>query len=224
MIGIEGNYINILEYYIAIAFGVPLCLIKDSQGAVSELIKDTLWKSILDVKYIKKPYYLYKIIKNSDREIKKFLESKYIKDPDLDNLQIFLIQNAESGTLTFNIQFVQEQIEADMDLLSGYLKSFETFGEEGFKSGQMVSLEYVECYILGDFIMDNALKLIFFLKDKPSIWLKDRISAFLTKVEEEIGAELLDYASKDKVYYKLETIREIFGNIFGSEIIRHLIF
>ena len=60
MIGIDGNYINILEYYITIAFGVPLGLIENSQSAVSELINDALWKNILDKKYIKKPYYLYK--------------------------------------------------------------------------------------------------------------------------------------------------------------------
>lgn len=218
MIGIDGNYINILEYYIAIAFGVPLCLIKDSQSAISELIKDPLWKSILDVKYIKKPYYLYKTVKNAEKGIKNFLESKYIKDPDLDNLQMFLIQNADAGTPLFNIKFVQEQIK--MDLLSGYLKSFEAFGEEGLQSGKIVSLEFVDYYILGDFIMDNTFKLIFFLKNKPSIWLKDRISEFITRVEKEIGAELQDYASKFMVYNKIETIREIFGNIFGSEIFR----
>ena len=218
MIGIDGNYINILEYYITIAFGVPLSLIENSQSAVSELINDTLWKNILDKKYIKKPYYLYKIIKNSDKEIKNFVESKYIKDPDLDNLQIFLIQNVKAGTPTFNVQFVQEHM--NMDLVSGFLNAVEIWGEIELKSGETISLEFGERYILGDFIMGDTLKLIFFLKNKPSIWLKDRISAFITKVEEEIGTDLSQYASKDIEYDNFEKIREIFGNIFGSEIFR----
>ncbi|KKK77923.1 hypothetical protein LCGC14_2848700, partial [marine sediment metagenome] len=149
---------------------------------------------------------------------KNFVESKYIKDPDLDNLQIFLIQNVEAGTPIFNFKFVPEHM--DMDLVSGFLNTVEIWGETELKSGETVLIEFDERYILGDFIMGNNFKLIFFLKNKPSFWLKERISAFITKVEEEIGAELSQYASKYREFDNLEKIREIFGNIFGSEIFK----
>ncbi len=219
MIGIDGNYINILEYYIAIAFGVPLCLIEDSQGAISELIKDPLWKSILDAKYIKKPYYLYKIIKNSDKEINNFISLPYIKDPDIDNLQLILIQNAESGTVIFHKEFMQTIGDVDVNVLGGYFKALDDIATE-FKSGKNLSISYEKRFVMGDFICGNRFKVIFFLKNRPSDWLNQKIFTYIKKVEKELGSELIQTNQRLGVYNLTPEMKDIFSEIFGKEVLR----
>ncbi len=217
MIGINGGEIAALEYRMTIAFGVPLGIMENVQGAVLDLINDIRRKKIFDEKYVKKPYYLYKEVNNTGNDIYNFITMPFIKDPDIENIQLILIQNVASGTVVFSIEFIQKVIS--VDLISSFLKAVDLWGEE-IKAGRTISVDFEERYIIGDFIIEDQLKVMIFLKKKPSEWLKEKISTYIKRVEIELGNILIQFANIFRSYSLTPEMSKIFKEVFGEEILK----
>ena len=218
MLCLNGGDFSSLEYRLAIAFGVSVGIVKESGVATMDLINDNQWKKILSDANVKTPYYLYKELKNSVGEISNFIKRPFIKNPELENLRLLLIQDLNSGTVHFDINFFLEAI--DIDLQSGFLNSIDDWGYDAFKVGRAISIGFEDMYIFGDFIFDKRVKVIFFLKHKPSKWLDERISIYLKKLEQIIGDEFIQYLDRSAVYPLNSKMREIIRYAFGEDALK----
>ena len=215
MVGIDGMEIALFEYQIAIAFGIPLGIMKPLKDATSDLFQDSQWKRIIEEKYVKKPYFLYKDLENSVFEISNFIKKLFIRDPDIDNLQLLFIQNLEDGGVIFDIDFIQEK--SDIDKRSALLNVLDKWGEVEFKAGKAISIDFENKYLLGDFIWDRNFKIIFFLKEKPSDWLKKKITLFIKEIEKKLGAEAVHDAKIGKVLQLNTKMSRIILEVFGED-------
>ena len=216
MLCLNGEDFSSVEYRLAIAFGVSVGIIKELGAAT--IINDNQWKKILSERNVNTPYYLYKELNNTVGEISNFIKRPFIMNPELENLRLLIIQDVNTGTVHFDINFFSEEI--DIDLQSGFLKAIDDLGYESFKGGRAITLGFEDLYIYGDFLFDKRVKVIYFLKHKPSKWLDERISIYIKKLEQIIGDEFIQYLDRSEVYPLNSKMSEIIRYAFGEDALK----
>jgi len=215
LIGINGGKISAIEFRIAIVFGAQVGIIGESGRAASVLTEDEDYIEYDEDEDRKKPRRLFKILKNTSEDIHDFLTQPFTTDPDIQNLRKFLVQ-ISSGHSPYEKDF--SLISQPGDLMSGLLSAIQSFAAEiGFGAVPALSAEG------GSIIMSpfksGEYRLLFFLFEKPSKSLAKKIKS-ITKIMEAELKEDLDKLHSVRMYDDHTKVAEIFGRVFGPEIMK----
>jgi ppGpp synthetase/RelA/SpoT-type nucleotidyltranferase len=216
LIGLNGGEIANLEYLISIVFGAQVGLIEDSGRAASELIKNQWWTVRESSTLSKNTKRLFKVVPNKTEEIKNFIFKPVIFDPDVDSIKKILILQHETGTNMFELDFAGEAI--NNEILTALLNALDRIGDIELKVGEILSVKFREAFLTGGFVCRNRFKIIFLLKDTPSLNLEENIKKFIEELETKYCEKFNSLAHQFRVYSLDDEMRDILKKSFGEEI------
>ena len=218
LIGINGEQIAAFEFRLAIVFGAQVGVIRDSGRAAVELINDLDWEERTKEIDGFKTRKVFKILKNSLENIYNFLTQPFLIDPDIENITKLLIQQRESGSNMFELNFNSKKI--DNSIFSGFLSALDSIASKELNVGEIISIKFSKGHLTGGFFTNRDFKIVFLLNKTPSPTLEKKISKYIQEVENELGDHFQKLQKKCRSYRGGDMMNTILTNIFGLEILK----
>jgi len=218
LIGINGGRISAFEFHMAIIFGAQVGIIENSGRAASDLINDKSWEESFDRTIDTQPKKLFKVIRNSSKELYNFLTRPFIIDSDIESIEKLLIQHVESGVDVYKLDFKEEEV--DNTLLSGFLTALDNIAREALNVGEILSIKFLDGYLTGGLFEDKNFKIVFLLNRAPSQSLEKKIVRCIKEIEEKFGSCFKIIRQSCQIYPGGPKMNNILSKIFGNEILK----
>ncbi len=218
LIGINGGRIAEFEFHLAITFGAQVGIVENSGRAASDLINDLNWTVLENDDISEPPQRLFKVLKNSMKELQKFLTEPFIINQDIETIQKVLIQHRESGMNIFEMSFISEDI--DDTIFGGFLSALDQIALTELRVGEILSIKFKEGFLIGGIFSDNSFKVVFLLNKSPSKSLESKVAIFIEDVESKLGKCLHILHERCRSYEGGVKMNKILSKIFGTEILK----